>query len=292
MDAEKFAILTDVQSTTPQLRHLLKLLDDENPVVRAAVRSQLTAMRRDLPEELLALGEPLDDEQQRLLSELLAPGCWEELEETWLSWRWLSSPAAQLEDALGQISTFLSGWATQAEEMGRKLDSLAASALRSGVGQDPRLLAEYLFGGRGQEARLRGNTKEYYAAHNSNLLWVLENGLGNPLSMCAIYLLVGKRVGVVVEGCNFPGHFLARVKHEGQTWLVDCFNRGRFMLAEDVAKHHPAANPAMEELIHEAASVNTMVARVLRNLDESCEREGNMTQRHVVRRLLMKLMDS
>ena len=248
-------------------------------------------MRRELPEELLALGEPLNDEQQRLLSELLAPGCREELEETWLSWRWLSSPEAQLEDAFGQISTFLSGWATPAEEMGRKLDFLAASAYRVGVRQDSRALAEYLFSGRGQDARLRGNTKEYYAAHNSNLLWVLENGLGNPLSMCVIFMLVGKRLGIAVQGCNFPGHFLSRVEHEGQTWLVDCFNRGRFMLAEDVAKHHPAANPAMEELIHQSANVDTMIARVLRNLDEACEREGNMPQRHMVRRLLMKLMD-
>jgi len=85
-----------VQSAAPQLRHLLKLLDDENPVVREAVRGKLTSMRRELPEELLALGEPLDEEQERLLSELLAPGCREELEETWLSWRWLSSPEAQL----------------------------------------------------------------------------------------------------------------------------------------------------------------------------------------------------
>lgn len=281
-----------MQSTVPLLRHLLKLLDDDSPVVRSAVRERLSAMRRELPEELLALGEPLTDEQQRLLSELLAPGCQEELEETWLSWRWLSAPEAQLEDALGQIATFLSGWATPAEALGSKLDQLAASAARAGVERNPKKLAEFLFAGRGHEARLRGNTKDYYSAQNSNLLWALDNGLGNPLSMCAIFILVGRRLSIRVEGCNFPGHFLARVEHEGKTWLVDCFNRGRFMLAEDVAKHHPAANPAMEEVIHEAASVNTMIARVLRNLDEASEREGNMNQRHMVRRLLMKLMDS
>ena len=280
-----------MQSAAPQLRHLLKLLDDENPVVREAVRGKLTSMRRELPEELLALGEPLDEEQERLLSELLAPGCREELEETWLSWRWLSSPEAQLEDALGQISTFLSGWAAQAEELGRKLDLIASSAMRAGAGQDARQLAAYLFGGRGHEARLRGNTKDYYAAFNSNLLWVLENGQGNPLSLCAIYILVGKRLGITIQGCNFPGHFLARVEKDSKLWLVDCFNRGRFMLAEDVARHHPAANPAMEEIIHQAATVNTVVARVLRNLDEACDREGNMPRRHIVRRLLMRLME-
>lgn len=249
-------------------------------------------MRRELPEELLALGEPLDEDQQRLLSEILAPACQEELEETWLSWRWLSSPEAQLEDALAQIATFLSGWATPPYSLATKLDQLADSAKHAGVDGSPRKLAEFLFSGRGASARLRGNTQDYYSPQNSNLLWVLDNGLGNPLSMCAIYMLVGKRLGIRVQGCNFPGHFLARVEHQDQLWLVDCFNRGRFMLAEDVSKHHPAANPAMEEVIAEPASVNTMIARVLRNLDESFEREGNMSRRHMVRRLLIRLMDS
>jgi hypothetical protein len=81
------------------------------------------------------------------------------------------------------------------------------------------------------------------------------------------------------------------VTDEDQTWLVDCFNRGRFMLAEDVAKHHPAANPSMEEIVHESATVETIIARVLRNLDEAFERDDNLSQRQVVRRLMLKLME-
>lgn len=280
-----------MQSVKSDLRHLLKLLDDETPVVRDAVRHKLTALRPELPEQLLALGEPLDEEQERLLSEIFAPVCREELEDTWLTWRWLSTPEARLEEALAHLSAFLSGWQARAEELGRKLDSLAEQAVKKGHAQDARKLAEYLFGGRGQDACLRGNSKDYYAAHNSNLLWVLDNGQGNPLSLSCIYLLVGKRLGIRIEGCNFPGHFLARVDHEDQMWLVDCFNRGRFMLAEDVAKHHPAANPSMEEIVHESATVETIIARVLRNLDEAFERDDNLSQRQVVRRLMLKLME-
>lgn len=280
-----------MRNATPELRHLLKLLDDDSPVVREAVRKSLSGMRRALPEQLLALGEPLEEDQERLLSEILAPVCREELEETWLAWRWLSSPEAQLEDAVGQISAFLSGWAAHAEEMGRQLDTYAEVAARHGVGDDPRKLADHLFGGRGLDARLRGNTKDYYASHNSNLLWVLANGYGNPIALCIIYILVGRRLGISIKGCNFPGHFLARVEHEDQLWLVDCFNRGRFMLAEDVAKHHPAANPEMEDIIREPAKIETIIARVLRNLDEASEREGNMQQRQIIRRLILRLME-
>jgi regulator of sirC expression with transglutaminase-like and TPR domain len=278
-------------SVTPELRHLLKLLDDESPVVREAVRQQLAAMRDDLPERLRALEQPLDAQQQRLLSDILAPVCQKELEDAWLSWRWLSTPEAQLEEALRHIASFLSGWQSKGHELAGKLDALAAEAAKEGADQDARSLAEFLFGGRGQEARLRGNSRDYYSAQNSNLLWVLSNGMGNPISLSCVFLLVGRRLGLKVQGCNFPGHFLARVGHEGKVWLVDCFNRGRFMLAEDVAKHHPAANPSMDEIVQNPATVETIVARMLRNLDDSFEREGNLLQRQTVRRLMLKLME-
>ncbi len=229
--------------------------------------------------------------QQRLLSEILAPVCREELEETWLAWRWLSPPEAQLEEALSRLSAFLSGWQASVDELSKKLDQLAERALKEGRSGDAHQLAEFLFGGRGNEARFRGNSKNYYAAHNGNLLWVLSNGQGNPIALACIFLLTGWRLGLKIEGCNFPLHFLARVEDEEGVWLVDCFNRGRFMLAQDVAKHHPAMNPALEEVVREAATVETIIARVLRNLDEAYQREGDMRQRQVVRKLLLKLME-
>src|SRR6478736_5847741 len=82
----------NMPTVLPELRHLLKLLDDDSPVVREALRAKLIPMRRTLPEQLQALDQPLNEEQERLLNELLTPACREELEESWLSWRWLPTP--------------------------------------------------------------------------------------------------------------------------------------------------------------------------------------------------------
>jgi len=274
--------------------HLIKLLDDDSEVVRGAVRQQLEGMKGELPEFLTSLDRPLTAVEEGIMADLLAPSRREELEDTWFSWREQPTADQQIEAALAQISTFLSGWKTRPKELTERLDGLAALALADleGSAADPRWLAEWLFSSRNGPARLRGNSKDYYAPANSNLLWVLDVGLGNPISLCTLYRLLGARLGVPIEGCNFPGHFLARIWLDDQLWLVDCFNRGRFMLAADVARHHPAANPAMEELVSQCASVGSILMRFLRNLDDAFDKLGQMPERQLMRRIAVKIMDT
>ncbi|MBX7207221.1 MAG: hypothetical protein K1X78_02825 [Verrucomicrobiaceae bacterium] len=274
-----------------QLNHIIKLLDDDSVVVREAVQQQLAGIHHELPAHLDQLERPLTDEEERIVAQLLEPVRRTDLEETWMRWRWQARPDEQLEMAMAHLSAFLNGWKTRPEDLGRRLDEIAQAAFHEQGRMDARELAEWLFGGRGESARLRGNSRNYYAPENSNLFWVLDNGMGNPISLSCIYRFVARRFGVTVEGCNFPGHFLARVPFHGRLWLVDCFNRGRFMLATDVAKHHPAANPAMEDLVREPAPVDAILLRTLRNLDESYDRLHAMADRQLMRKLAMQIMD-
>ncbi len=280
-------------SAVAELPHLIRLLDDDTEIVRKAVRQRLEGMRKDLPSKLEELNLHLTADEERILSELLAPSCREELLQRWLNWRDLPTENTRIESALSQLSAFLTGWKIRQRDVSRRLDSLARQ-VESSAGSaavDARWLAEWLFGGRGTNLRLRGNSRNYYAPENSNLLWVIDHGLGNPLSLCVIYRLVGQRLGLEIGGCNFPGHFLARVNQGGQEWLVDCFNRGRFMLAADVARHHPAANPAMEELVRAEASAESIVMRFLRNLDDAFDRQNLMAERQFMRKLAVQMME-
>ena len=272
------------------LSHLIKLLDDDSEVVRQAVRSELNGMRRELPQHIEALETPLSAEEERLVAQLLEPARRLELEETWMRWRWMEGPDA-LEEGLSQLSAFINGWKTQSADLAKRLDALAEEAFAEKGRMDAHELAEWLFAAHNGTTRFRGNSKDYYSPANSNLFWVLDTGLGNPISLCCLYRLLGHRFGLAIEGCNFPGHFLSRVKYRDKIWLVDCFNRGRFMLAADVARHHPAANPGMEDLIHEPATAEATLLRILRNLDEAYERIGLIPERQFMRRLAVKLME-
>lgn len=274
-----------------KLDHLISLLDDESKVVQAAVQKELLSIRQELPERLRLMDRQLTKDEEKHLGRLLEPARRAELEETWMRWRWLDHPTAQLEEGIAQISAYLHGWSTKPGDLAKRLDSLAEEAFKDQGRMDARELSDWLFTPQNGTARFRGNSKDYYSPNNSNLFWVLESGQGNPISLCCLYRLLGHRFELEIEGCNFPGHFLARTKSEGEEWLVDCFNRGRFMLASDVARHHPAANPSIEDVIRTPASTDATLLRILRNLDEAFDRLDNDTYRHTIRSLTLKLME-
>jgi regulator of sirC expression with transglutaminase-like and TPR domain len=77
-----------------------------------------------------------------------------------------------------------------------------------------------------EEEGFRGNTEAYYDPRNSFLNDVLDRRLGIPLTLSIVLLEVGWRLGLALEGINFPGHFLVRFRGEATNLLVDPFQQG------------------------------------------------------------------
>jgi regulator of sirC expression with transglutaminase-like and TPR domain len=84
-------------------------------------------------------------------------------------------------------------------------------------------IARYLF----DECGYHGNRDDYYDPRNSFLNDVLERRTGIPITLAVLMREVGARVGVVLEGVGFPGHFLVRVAGSRQAQLLDPFFGGR-----------------------------------------------------------------
>lgn len=83
-------------------------------------------------------------------------------------------------------------------------------------------LNRYLF----DELGFEGDRASYYDARNSLLQNVLARRKGIPLTLSIVYMEVGKRAGLRVEGVGMPGHFIVRAwDDDGTALLVDPFNR-------------------------------------------------------------------
>jgi regulator of sirC expression with transglutaminase-like and TPR domain len=78
-----------------------------------------------------------------------------------------------------------------------------------------------------------GNRDAYEDPRNSLLHEVLDRRRGLPITLSLVYLDVGRRLGLPVEGIGFPGHFLVRWRGKEDV-LIDAFN-GRVLSDEAVA---------------------------------------------------------
>ena len=84
-----------------------------------------------------------------------------------------------------------------------------------------------------EEEGFRGDDKQYYDPRNSYLNEVIDRRIGIPITLSAVYAGVARRIGLLLEGVGFPGHFL--LKHgraEGEI-LIDPYYRGQILSHDD-----------------------------------------------------------
>jgi len=117
-----------------------------------------------------------------------------------------------------------------------------------------------------------GNHDEYYDPRNSYLNEVFERRLGNPITLAMVQMEVARRLGVPLDGVSFPGHFLVRLPVDDGILVMDPFNGGRPLGADELrerAKPHLGGDiPDDNALMHilDPASHRAILIRMLRNL--------------------------
>ncbi|HLP40153.1 MAG TPA: transglutaminase-like domain-containing protein [Fibrobacteria bacterium] len=248
---------------TRQIRSILRLLDDDSPKVRDRMWELVSANLPAWASTLRASAGGLASGPRRRLLDLLADSDREVIRSSWGEWRTLPGEAEKLEAALEFLSVYLARQAGEPESsLGPILDGLAAEYLALGSAPTPTGLARFLFVAKG----LRGANTEYYDPRNSDLLNVLRTGRGIPISLACIYILVGRRLGLDIAGCDVPEHFLTRAQEGGKTVIIDCYDGGRALGRDRLVLLERKYAPDFNRLIKARASAESMVARVLRNL--------------------------
>lgn len=124
-----------------------------------------------------------------------------------------------------------------------------------------------------------GNTGDYYDPRNSFLCDVLDRRTGIPISLSVLYLEVARRVGVLAQGVNFPGHFLVRVAIEDAWLFVDPFTGGRALTPADLEallRRTTTPDAVLEPSVIAAASKRQILTRMLVNLAGIYGRNGDL----------------
>lgn len=149
-----------------------------------------------------------------------------------------------------------------------------------------------------------GNTEDYYDPRNSYLNEVIDRRTGMPITMSILYMELGRRIGLPVEGVSFPGHFLVRVRLRGGMLVLDPFSGGapqsedelrsrvKRVIPDGVADDLPASELPLDQFL-EPATNRQILARVLRNL-KGIYRKANKPERmlDVLNRMLLVTPDA
>jgi len=149
-----------------------------------------------------------------------------------------------------------------------------------------------------------GNTEDYYDPRNSYLNEVIERKTGIPITLSILYMELGRRIGLPLEGVSFPGHFLVRLPLRGGMIVLDPFaggapqsedelrSRVKRVIPDGVADDLPAAELPLDQFL-EPATNRQILTRVLRNL-KGIYRESDKPERmlDVLNRMLLVTPDA
>ena len=134
-------------------------------------------------------------------------------------------------------------------------------------------LNEFLF----EDLGYWGNTDDYYDPRNSYLNEVIDRKTGIPITLSILYMELGRRIGLLLDGISFPGHFLVRLRVRGGALILDPFAGGapqsetalrerlQRVIPEGAAPDVSVAELPMDQFL-EPATNRQILARVLRNL--------------------------
>ncbi len=138
--------------------------------------------------------------------------------------------------------------------------------------------------------KFRANTKNFHSPANSMINAVLESKKGNPISLCAVYLLIAQKMDVPVYGVNLPNLFILKYQSEDSEFYINAFNKGLIFSREDIDNYLDHLNIPPQELFYEPCSNLDIVLRSLRNLIVSFEKLGDYHKSDEIK-IVLKLLD-
>lgn len=268
--------------TKEKLPHIISLVDDESEEIRNHVLKDLSDYGTDLESDLVEFSDILNRENLHTIKPIIEEHRRNWLLANWKNWFSAETEMEKIEIAMNTISKFQLG-VLQQTELKTKLNIIAGNFMNLYPYGNELDLSYYLF----QVLDLKGNKEDYYNPLNSNLYYTFESGVALPITLVLIYVLIADRVGLKVVGCNFPGHFLAKIDVDGEMLLIDCFNDGRIIFESDLNELSTDSIDALSTIINTPLSARNIIKRVLNNLVNAYKDKGDTVHQQFFKELLL-----
>ncbi len=249
-------------------RALISLLDDDSEEIAQTIREKIlsygNAARPWLERESLH-SDPLIRRRVRALLTHLHRG---EADERFIQFCkhhgeefdlelgiWLIAQTRFPDINLEAYRALLDDWAGRLRE--------ALRPYRKGESQIA-VMNEFLFADLG----FRGNEQNHYDPENSYLNRVIDQRTGNPISLCLIFMLLGRRLEMPIAGIGFPGHFLCRYQTSQEEHYIDAFNRGKLFTKTQCMQYLKRNGLGVREGYLVPISARRVLLRICANLHQ------------------------
>jgi len=137
--------------------------------------------------------------------------------------------------------------------------------------------------------RFSANTKNFHSPANSMLSSVLGSKRGNPLTLCSIYLLVAKKLGLPIYGVNLPNLFVLTYKSADINFYINAFNKGLIFSRKDIFNYLEQLKIEPKADYFEPCAYLQIMQRMFRNLENSFEKLGESDKVQEIQELIALL---
>ncbi|UCS93561.1 transglutaminase-like domain-containing protein [Echinicola marina] len=268
-----------------ELHALVSLLDDTDREVKEHVKDKIISLGNDLIPFLEEKWESsFNPDLQKEIEELVHELQFSLLKERLQYWR--DSEDKDLLKGLWIINTYQYP-DLDFESLNSEMHQIyfeVWTSFKSDISpyDQVRLINNVLF----NQLKFSANTKNFHSPANSMISNVIDARRGNPISLCSIYYLVAKKLGLPVYGVNLPNLFVLTYKSNEATFYINAFNKGLIFSRQDINNYLEHLKIEPKEEFFEPCGHVDIVKRSLRNLIVSFEKLSEPEKVEEVRQLL------
>lgn len=142
-----------------------------------------------------------------------------------------------------------------------------------------------------QKLKFSANTKNFHSPSNSMINVVLDSKKGNPITLCAIYMLVAQKLKLPMYGVNLPNLFILTYKTEESQFYINAFNKGLIFSKADIDNYIHHLNLSYSPVFYEPCNNIEILKRVLRNLVVAYEKLGDTHKVREIKEMLFSFSD-